>query len=42
MARTFALFPPLEAYRLDILGSLTGIAAFSLLSFIDAAPWTWG
>ncbi|MGH3408286.1 MAG: spermidine synthase, partial [Streptosporangiaceae bacterium] len=42
VARTFALFPPLEAYRLDILGSLTGIAAFSLLSFIDAEPWTWG
>jgi hypothetical protein len=42
VARTFALFPPLEAYRLDILGSLTGIAAFSLLSFIDAQPWTWG
>ena len=42
VARTFALFPPLEAYRLDILGSLTGIAAFSLLSFIDAQPWAWG
>ena len=36
------LFLPLEAYRLDILGSLTGIAAFSLLSFIDAEPWAWG
>jgi len=42
VARTFALFPPLEAYRLDILGSLTGIAAFSLLSFVDAQPWAWG
>jgi hypothetical protein len=42
VARSFAQFPPLEAYRLDILGSLTGIAAFSLLSFTDAQPWAWG
>jgi Spermine/spermidine synthase domain len=42
VARTFTEFPPLEAYRLDILGSLTGIAAFSALSFLDAGPWAWG
>jgi hypothetical protein len=42
VARTFVTFPPLEAYRLDILGSLTGIAAFSALSFLDAQPWVWG
>src|SRR5438132_163696 len=32
VARTFASFEPLEAYRLDILGSICGIAAFSTLS----------
>jgi len=42
VARTFVLFEPLEAYRLDILGSLTGIAAFSLLSFLGAPPVAWG
>jgi hypothetical protein len=42
VARTFTEFSPLEAYRLDILGSLVGIAAFSALSFLDAAPWAWG
>ncbi len=42
VARAFALFEPLEAYRLDILGSLAGIAAFSLLSFFGASPVVWG
>jgi len=42
VARTFVRFAPLDAYRLDILGSITGIAAFSALSFIDAQPWAWG
>lgn len=42
VARTFVKFRPLEAYRLDILGSITGIAAFSALSFLDAQPWVWG
>jgi hypothetical protein len=42
VARTFVRFAPLDAYRLDILGSITGIAAFSALSFIDAKPWAWG
>ena len=42
VARTFVLFEPLEAYRLDILGSLAGIAAFSLLSFSGAPPLAWG
>jgi hypothetical protein len=41
-ARTFVEFEPLEAYRLDILGSLAGIAAFSLLSFAGAPPVAWG
>ena len=42
VARVFVGFRPLSAYRLDILGSITGIAAFSALSFIDAQPWAWG
>jgi hypothetical protein len=41
VAATFAQFEPLEAYRLDILGSLAGIAAFSLLSFLGAPPLAW-
>ncbi len=41
VARIFVTFPPLNAYRLDILGSLAGIAAFSLLSFLDQPPVTW-
>ncbi|HEX2029784.1 MAG TPA: spermidine synthase [Actinomycetota bacterium] len=42
VARTFARFEPLEAYRLDILGSLAGISAFSVLSFLGAPPVVWG
>jgi SAM-dependent methyltransferase len=42
VARTFAKFEPLEAYRLDILGSIAGIAAFSLLAFLHAPPVAWG
>jgi hypothetical protein len=42
VARTFARFRALEAYRLDILGSLGGIAIFSLLSFLELPPIAWG
>jgi hypothetical protein len=42
VARTFKRFPPLDAYRLDILGSLLGIIAFSVLSFLGAPPLAWG
>jgi hypothetical protein len=41
-ARSFGRFRPLEAYRIDILGSLVGIAAFSLLSFLWLPPVAWG
>ena len=41
VARTFIRFPPLDAYRLDITGSIAGIAAFSVLSFVDAKPVVW-
>ncbi|HET9672594.1 MAG TPA: spermidine synthase, partial [Actinomycetota bacterium] len=42
VGRTFVRFPPLEAYRWDILGSIAGIAAFSALSFLHAPPLAWG
>jgi SAM-dependent methyltransferase len=42
LARTFVSFRPLEAYRLDIVGSLSGITVFSFLSFVGAKPVAWG
>ena len=42
VARTFRRFSPLEAYRLDILGSLAGIISFSTLAFLEAPPFVWG
>src|SRR2546423_7139871 len=42
VARTFRRFPPLEAYRLDIPGTLAGIIAFSILPFLGAPPMIWG
>jgi hypothetical protein len=41
-ARSFRRFRPLEAYRLDILGSLLGITVFSGLSFLWLPPIAWG
>ncbi len=42
VAQLFERFEPLEAYRLDIAGSLFGIVAFSALSFLGAGPLVWG
>jgi SAM-dependent methyltransferase len=42
VATLFARFEPLEAYRLDVMGSIAGIAAFSALSFVGADPLAWG
>ncbi|MEJ7585544.1 MAG: hypothetical protein WKF43_16025, partial [Acidimicrobiales bacterium] len=42
VARTFSSFEPLEAYRLDIIGALAGIVAFTALSFLRAPPLAWG
>ena len=42
VARIFVRFPPLNAYRLDILGSIAGIVAFSVLSFLNQPPAVWG
>ncbi|HZC29873.1 MAG TPA: hypothetical protein VE261_00030, partial [Gaiellaceae bacterium] len=42
VAKQFVAFAPLDAYRLDILGSIAGIVVFSVLSFLDAPPIGWG
>jgi hypothetical protein len=42
VARIFIGFRPLAAYRLDIAGSLAGIAVFSGLAFLDLPPVAWG
>jgi hypothetical protein len=42
VSRLFVRFEPLAAYRLDIAGSLAGIAVFSALSFLDMPPLAWG
>src|SRR5437773_1547853 len=42
VARAFAKFTPLDAYRLDLIGSVAGIAAFTTLSFLGVRPVVWG
>ena len=42
LARVFAKFEPLDAYRLDILGAVAGTVAFSVLSFLGTPPIVWG
>jgi SAM-dependent methyltransferase len=42
VARRFARFEALDAYRLDILGSLLGILAFAGLAFLGTPPLAWG
>ncbi len=42
VSRLFIRFEPLSAYRLDILGSIGGIAAFSALAFLQLPPLAWG
>jgi SAM-dependent methyltransferase len=42
VAVRFARFPALEAYRLDILGSILGIVLFSALAFAGFGPIAWG
>jgi len=41
VAVLFARFEPLDAYRLDVAGSIAGIALFSVLSFLHADPFAW-
>ena len=33
--------PPLKAYAIDIIGSMTGIAAFALMSALGTSPVVW-
>ncbi|MEP6696482.1 MAG: hypothetical protein ABJA34_06330 [Pseudonocardiales bacterium] len=42
VARLFGRFPAHTAYRLDLIGSLIGIAAFTALSFLHAPSVAWG
>jgi hypothetical protein len=41
VARAFIKFDALEAYRLDILGSIGGIVVFSALAFLQMPPIVW-
>ncbi len=42
VARTFGRFEPLQAYKLDLIGSVAGIVAFTGLAFLGARPIVWG
>ena len=42
VAACFHELPRLEAYRWDIIGSLIGIASFTILSFLRAPSFVWG
>ncbi|WP_237164898.1 spermidine synthase [Paraurantiacibacter namhicola] len=42
VGRCFAKLPALRAYRWDLIGSLTGIVAFSVLAFMHAPSLVWG
>jgi hypothetical protein len=41
VARMFSAFQPLEAYRLDIVGSISGIALFTVASTLRLPPVVW-
>ncbi len=42
VARTFKEFEPLEAYKLDLFGSVLGIIGVSVLSLLGLPPVAWG
>ncbi|MBD0293075.1 MAG: spermidine synthase [Jiangellaceae bacterium] len=42
VGRCFRELPGLDAYRLDLIGSLAGVGGFTLLSFLGAPPLAWG
>ena len=42
VGRSFRELAPLDAYRLDLLGSLAGIVAFTGLALLGAPPLVWG
>ncbi len=41
MGRELAAWPPLTAYTINLLGSLSGVAAFALLSWLQTPPVVW-
>ena len=41
MGRELTRRPPLQAYRINLLGSLTGVATFALLSWLELPPVVW-
>jgi spermidine synthase len=41
MAREMAPLPPLRAYTLNVAGSLAGVAAFALISWLELSPLVW-
>ncbi len=41
MAREMAKLPPLRGYTLNLLGSLAGVAAFAVMSWLELSPAWW-
>jgi len=41
MAAEMTALPPLRAYTINLAGSLAGVAAFALVSWLEAPPSTW-
>jgi SAM-dependent methyltransferase len=41
MAREMTALPPLSAYTINLAGSLAGVAAFAVASWLEARPSTW-
>jgi spermidine synthase len=41
MAREMAVLPPLKGYTINIAGSLAGVAAFGLMSWLELPPTVW-
>jgi hypothetical protein len=41
LGKLLRMLPPLEAYGLDILGSLAGIATFFMMSYFSLLPYIW-
>lgn len=41
LKKSFAQFPPLNAYSIDILGSIFGIILFTVLAYLYTPAWVW-
>jgi SAM-dependent methyltransferase len=41
MAREMSVLPPLEGYTINIAGSLAGVAAFGVMSWLELPPSAW-